>query len=91
MKNVGERESNKNLRFPLAEWGWTEKDCLKYCYDKGYDWDGLYEIFDRTSCWICPLAKTDNLKKLWKHFPDLWEKLEEYDKKILSNPNLCHV
>ena len=24
--------------FPLANWNMTEKDCLKYCYDKGFDW-----------------------------------------------------
>lgn len=29
-----EREHNQNPehRHPLAEWGWTEADCLKYCY-----------------------------------------------------------
>ena len=40
-------------RHPLAEWGWTEADCLKYCYDHGFDWGGLYEIFHRVSCWCC--------------------------------------
>lgn len=46
------REHNQNPehRHPLAEWGWTEADCLKYCYEAGFDWGGLYEIFHRVSC-----------------------------------------
>ena len=52
-----ERENQKigNKRFPLNEWGWTEADCLNYCYSFGYDWGGLYKIFNRVSCWCCPL------------------------------------
>lgn len=71
------REHNKNEthRHPLAEWGWTEADCLKYCYDHGFDWDGLYEIFHRVSCWCCPLQSIPELRNLRKHFPDLWAKL----------------
>ena len=41
--------------YPLMEWGMTEKDCLEYCYERGYDWGGLYRLFDRVSCWCCPL------------------------------------
>lgn len=74
-------QQQNNCRFPLVEWGWTEKDCLKYCYDKGYDWDGLYEIFDRVSCWCCPLQPLESLRKLRTHFPDLWQQLKEMDKK----------
>ena len=71
------REHNQNPehRHPLADWGWTEADCLKYCYDHGFDWGGLYEIFHRGSCWCCPLQSLDELRKLRKHFPDLWAKL----------------
>lgn len=71
------REHNQNPehRHPLAEWGWTEADCLKYCYEAGFDWGGLYEIFHRVSCWCCPLQSLDALRKLRTHFPDLWAKL----------------
>lgn len=27
----------KQYRYPLVEWGMTEKDCLVYCYERGYD------------------------------------------------------
>lgn len=66
---------NPTHRHPLAEWGWTEADCLKYCYDHGFDWDGLYELFGRVSCWCCPLQSLQELRNLRKHFPDLWNRL----------------
>ncbi len=71
----------KDKRYPLVEWGWTETDCLKYCYNRGYDWEGLYEIFSRVSCWCCPLKSLDEYRKLWKHFPDLWEELKDMDRR----------
>lgn len=72
-----ERKNNQNPnhRHPLIDWGWTEADCLQYCYDHGFDWGGLYEIFSRVSCWCCPLKSLDELRKLRTHFPDLWAKL----------------
>lgn len=68
-------------KHPLAEWGWTEAYCLQYCYDHGFDWGGLYEIFHRVSCWCCPLQRIDDLRKLRKHFPELWAKLREMQKR----------
>lgn len=72
-----ERKNNQdpNHRHPLMDWGWTEADCLKYCYDRGFDWGGLYEIFHRVSCWCCPLQSLQELRKLRTYFPDLWKKL----------------
>lgn len=69
------KKNNIPHRHPLADWGWTEADCLKYCYDHGFDWGGLYELFHRVSCWCCPLQSLDELRKLRKHFPNLWVKL----------------
>lgn len=78
-----DRKNNQaeNHRHPLVQWGWTESDCLKYCYSKGYDWEGLYEIFNRVSCWCCPLQPLEELRKLRKHFPDLWKELQDMDKR----------
>lgn len=76
-----ERKNNQdpNHRHPLREWGWTEADALEYCYSLGYDWEGLYNIFNRVSCWCCPLQRYEELRKLRRHFPDLWERLKELD------------
>lgn len=73
-----EPERIKDKNYPLVNWGWTEADCLKYCYDKGFDWGGLYEIFERVSCWCCPLKNMNELRQLRKHFPELWQKLLEW-------------
>ena len=80
-----DRESNKKHEHPLVDWNWTEDDALKYCYEKGYNWEGLYEIFDRVSCWCCPLQPIKDLKGLWKNFPDLWEELTEMDNATFRN------
>lgn len=68
-----------DFRYPLVEWGMTEADCLAYCKERGFDWDGLYDIFHRVSCWCCPLQSYDELRKLREHFPELWEKLRDWD------------
>lgn len=68
-------------KYPLVEWNMTEADCLKYCYDLGFDWDGLYEHFDRVSCWCCPLKNQKELKILWEYYPELWAQLKEMDKR----------
>lgn len=76
-----ERKGNQDPshRHPLIDWGWTEADAMQYCRDKGYDWDFLYDIFDRVSCWCCPLKNYDELRRTRRHFPDLWEELLDLD------------
>ena len=36
-------------------------------------------IFSRVSCWCCPLQSLEELRKLYRYFPDLWRQLEEWD------------
>lgn len=76
-----ERKNNQdpNHWHPLVEWNWTEADAMEYCLAKGYDWEGLYDIFPRVSCWCCPLKSYDDLRKLREHFPDLWQELLRLD------------
>lgn len=71
----------KQACYPLVEWNMTERNCLDYCYERGFRLGGLYEIFKRVSCWCCPLQSLSELRKLRKHFPALWKQLEEWDKK----------
>lgn len=72
--------ANKDgFRFPLVEWGLDEKQCIEYCKQRGFDWEGLYDIFDRVSCWCCPLQGIEDLRKLRKHFPELWVELQDMD------------
>lgn len=46
----------KGKRYPLVEWGVTEAEALAYCRARGYDWGGLYDRFDRVSCWCAPCS-----------------------------------
>lgn len=66
-------------RYPLAEWGITEAQALRICYDRGFDFGGLYEIYHRVSCWCCPLKRIDELRKLRVHHPQLWARLRDMD------------
>lgn len=76
-----ERKSAKarGYRYPLIEWNYDELDCKKYCYSLGYTFGGLYEYFDRVSCFCCPLQSKKELFLKKRHFPDVWAKLMEMD------------
>ncbi len=72
----------KNASYPVAEMGMTEADCLAYCYQKGYDWDGLYQSHFRVSCYCCPLQRIGELRALYKNHPDLWTRMLRLDRAI---------
>lgn len=79
-----EKHREKSERYPLIEFGKTERDCLEYCYSLGYTWGGLYEVFDRVSCWICPLKGINGFRKLRKNRPYLWNKLRVWEMRMRS-------
>ena len=75
-------KDGRNLQYPLIEWNMTEQDCIKYCYDKGFDWGGLYEKMGRVSCYCCPLSTLKELKTVHDEYPDLWQNMRDIDDKI---------
>ena len=74
-KNIG----LVNKIFPLVDARMTEAQALQYCYDRGFDWGGLYEKFSRVSCYLCPLQKLSELKTLHDDFPHLWAEMQRLD------------
>ena len=80
------RCENRLKLYPLAEWGMTEKDCLKYCYKKGFNWEEngieLYKVLDRVSCWCCRNKNIKELENMFLFLPSYWEKLKELQSKI---------
>ena len=76
------KDRSINMVFPLNEWGWTEKDCLDYCYNRGYDWEGLYEQLDRVSCRFCALKNLKELRNMYYNMPEVWAELKEYQTKV---------
>lgn len=75
-------------KYPLVEWGMTEADCLKYCYDKGFDWDEngieLYQVLDRVSCWCCQNKNLKELKNIYIYLPEYWQKLRGLQSRIVE-------
>lgn len=69
----------------LYDLKYTEKDCLRYCYSKGYSWeeDGidLYRILDRVSCWCCANKNLKELRAYHKYLPTYWNKLKDLQSK----------
>ena len=39
----------------------------------------LYETFDRLGCWFCPKQSLHSLQKVREMYPELWEKMLEWD------------
>lgn len=72
-------KDDPNHRYPLVEWGITEAQALQICYDRGFDFGGLYKIYHRASCWCCPLQRIGELRKLRHHHPELWARLWDMD------------
>lgn len=75
-----------NKSSPIAEAGMTEHDCLEYCYRHGFNWneDGveLYSILDRVSCWCCKNKNLKELRNIYHHLPNYWDKLKDLQSQI---------
>ena len=74
-------KDDPHRRYPLVEWGVTEAQALQICYDRGFDFGGLYELYHRPSCWLCPLQRIGELRQLRHHHPELWARLLDMDKR----------
>ena len=73
------KDSINEYRFPLIEWGWTEDDCINYLKSRGLE-HPLQSKFKRTGCWLCQKQSLKSLKSLYLHYPELWNKLKQYEK-----------
>ena len=73
-----QKERTDFKRFPLVEWGITEAECLRGCYEAGFDWGGMYEHLDRLSCMYCRNKNLKELRNIRKYYPDVWENLKRY-------------
>jgi len=69
----------ENKRYPLIEWEKTELEAIINCHKMGYTWGRLYERFYRVSCFCCPLQSIKELFMLYSFYPDLWQRMRDYD------------
>jgi 3'-phosphoadenosine 5'-phosphosulfate sulfotransferase (PAPS reductase)/FAD synthetase len=69
----------QSYAYPMVEWNTSEEQALAYCRERGLSWNGLYDIFDRVSCWCCPLGGIAHAQKIYRHFPCLWQHMLEME------------
>lgn len=60
----------------LQKYGYTEQDARELCEDAGL-LSPAYEFTDRGGCWFCPNAKWEELRHLYDHHPELWNRMLE--------------
>lgn len=83
------------MRYPLAEDGKSEAECLAACYARGYEWretgantpNGtirLYDTLDRVSCWCCRNKNLKELRNIWRYLPAYWARLKGLQARIDS-------
>lgn len=81
-----ERHGNRVKLYPLVEWEMTEKDCLEYCYSKGWHWNEngyeLYDLLDRVSCKYCKNKNLKELRNIYHFMPDVWQELKDLQDKV---------
>jgi 3'-phosphoadenosine 5'-phosphosulfate sulfotransferase (PAPS reductase)/FAD synthetase len=72
-------QNDKNLRYPLIEWKWTEDHCNYYLKEKKLE-NPLYKRLSRTGCWLCPKQSIESLHYLYDNYPLLWNHLKKLEK-----------
>lgn len=81
-----ERHGNRVKLYPLVEWNMTEKDCLEYCYSKGWHWNEngyeLYDLLDRVSCKYCKNKNLKELRNIYHFMPNVWQELKDLQDKV---------
>ncbi len=81
-KRLVSGRKKEGYNFPLADWGWTEKNALEYLLKVG--WCEQFHLdFNRTGCFLCPKQGEESLKTLCDKYPEQWDELLRYAK--LSN------
>lgn len=84
-----EKERNKYKLLPLVGWKMTEKDCLEYCYNRGFYWEEngtkLYDVLDRVSCWCCANKNKKELENMRIYLPEYYLKYIDLLKRIKAN------
>lgn len=68
----------------LDKYGYTEQDAKELCEKHGL-LSPIYEFTDRGGCWFCPNAKEKELRHLYDHHPELWQRMME----LQALPNKC--
>lgn len=78
---------NEYFRAPLVEFGIEEGVCGLHCKYEGI-LAPTYETSSRDGCWFCHNKGVNELRKLRKNHPELWDLLLKWD---LDSPSTYHA
>lgn len=67
-----------NQLYPLIDFKMTASDIKAFLKDRSID-NPLYKHFNRTGCYFCPKQGIEDFYLVWKHHPEKWEKIVEYE------------
>jgi 3'-phosphoadenosine 5'-phosphosulfate sulfotransferase (PAPS reductase)/FAD synthetase len=76
MERKGLYGEDINVRFPMREWNWSEKDVWDYLDSRGIC------IPKRTDCALCPYQRLGEWRDLYQNYPDLYAEGVALEKKI---------
>lgn len=76
-KRLERLKSNKLA--PLAIYGWTEADAMKWCQENGLVAPIYNSVVTRGGCWFCPFQRVDELRLLRHNHRQLWYTMLEWD------------
>ena len=60
----------------LEKYNCTEQDAKELCRQAGL-LSPIYQFTNRGGCWFCPNAKRNELRHLYDHHPELWNRMLE--------------
>jgi len=77
-------------RYPLNEWGMVESEALEVCQAQGFAWGGLYDVFHRVSCRLCPERGLSGSRLIRRHYPEVWGEIRLKGRCIPGNQKYIH-
>ena len=72
-----------NQIYPLIDYKITEDDVKVFLKERAID-NPLYKHFNRTGCYFCPKQRIDDFYLVYKHHPDKFQKILDYEEKAKS-------
>jgi len=86
LAGISINDEEGGYKSPLAEWGWSEADCLDYLEKVGIA-EQIHRDFNRTGCYHCPKQPRASLATICEKYPEQWEHIKEMDKTVPNEFN----
>lgn len=77
---------SEKTKSPLVTAKWDEKKCKKWCEENKL-LSPIYLNSARGGCWFCPKQPINQLRIIYKNYPDLWKIMLQWD---LDSPVSFH-